>query len=185
MEYPKWAQESGIKKAKRSARGARSRTAGNQFEAMIDAACEWYKAAGAAVIDKTPEPMRPISKPNRAGQFTACYTKQAQPDYKGTMVNGRAIVFEAKHTDDERITFDRLTVEQRRQLEAYSNMHAIAFVLVSVGLQNFYAVPWNFWRDMKRIYGRKYMNLHDLERFRVPIYKGMVDFLMWTEGETR
>lgn len=64
-------------------------------------------------------------------------------------------------------------------------MHAIAFVLVSVGLQNFYAVPWNFWRDMKRIYGRKYMNLHDLERFRVPIYKGMVDFLMWTEGETR
>lgn len=33
---------------------------------MIDAACEWYKAAGAAVIDKTPEPMRPISRPNRA-----------------------------------------------------------------------------------------------------------------------
>ena len=86
MEYPKWAQESGIKKAKRSARGARSRTAGNQFEAMIDAACEWYKAAGAAVIDKTPEPMRPISRPNRAGQFTACYTKQAQPDYKGAHI---------------------------------------------------------------------------------------------------
>ena len=38
---------------------------------------------------------------------------------------------------------------------------------------------------MKRIYGRKYMNLNDLERFRVPVYKGMVDFLMWTEGETR
>lgn len=151
---------------------------------MIDAACTWYRAAGAAVIDKTPEPMRPISKPNRAGQFTACYTKQAQPDYKGVMVNGRAIVFEAKHTDGDRITFDRLTAEQRRQLAAYSNMHAVAFVLVSVGLRYFYAVPWHIWRDMTRLYGRKYMDMHDLAPFRVPVYQGMIDFLMWTEGQT-
>lgn len=182
MEYPKWAQESGIQKVKRSARGTRSRAAGNQFEAMIDAACEWYKAAGAAVIDKTPEPMRPISKPNRAGQFTACYTKQAQPDYKGALVDGHAIVFEAKHTDDERITFDRLTAEQRRQLEAYSNMRAFAFVLVSVKLQYFYIVPWHIWRDMKKLFGRKYMGMQDLERFRVPIRNGIIDFLMWMEA---
>lgn len=142
---------------------------------MIDAACEWYKAAGAAVIDKTPEPMRPISKPNRAGQFTACYTKQAQPDYKGALVDGHAIVFEAKHTD----------VEQRRQLEAYSNMRAFAFVLVSIKLEHFYIVPWHIWRDMKKLFGRKYMGIQDLERFRVPIRNGIIDFLMWMDGETR
>ena len=34
---------------------------------------------------------------------------------------------------------------------------AIAFVLVSVSLTDFYRVPWPVWRDMAEIYGHKYM----------------------------
>ena len=87
--------------------GARSRAEGEGFEHIIDNACAYYRSIGLADIEKTPEPMRPIGSPDRAGRFLACYTKQAQPDYKGILKGGRAINFEAKHTDSDRMTFDR------------------------------------------------------------------------------
>ncbi len=33
--------------------------------------------------------MKPLRAPNQLGQFLACYTKAAQPDYKGTLKGGR------------------------------------------------------------------------------------------------
>ena len=61
----------------RSYTGARSRTEGAGFEHIIDNACAYYRSIGLADIEKTPEPMRPIGSPDRAGRFLACYTKQA------------------------------------------------------------------------------------------------------------
>ena len=89
---------------RRSYTGARSRAEGAGFESIIDNACAYYRSIGLADIEKTPEPMRPIGSPDRAGRFLACYTKQAQPDYKGILKGGRAINFEAKHTDSDRLT---------------------------------------------------------------------------------
>lgn len=88
-------------------RGKQARVAGGYFENIISASCDYYLSRGLAKIEKTPEPMKPLGAKNRKGQFLACYTKQAQPDYGGTLKGGRSIYFEAKHTDDERI-------EQRR-----------------------------------------------------------------------
>lgn len=85
--------------ARRSYIGARSRAEGAGFEAIISSACDYYRAIGRADIEKTPEPMKPLGGANRSGRFLACYTKQAQPDYKGVLSGGRAVVFEAKHTD--------------------------------------------------------------------------------------
>lgn len=51
----------------------------------------------------------------RAGQgrFLACYTKAGQPDFKGTLTGrGRAVVFEAKHTDSDKIDQSRLTLSR-------------------------------------------------------------------------
>ena len=79
MEYPHYENR---ERAAAAVRGKASRLTGNLFEQMIDQTCIWYAEQGIAVIEKTPEPMRPISKPNRAGQFQACFIKQAQPDYK-------------------------------------------------------------------------------------------------------
>lgn len=120
---------------------------------------------------------------NRKGQFLACYTKQAQPDYGGTLKGGRSIYFEAKHTDDERIEQRRLTQEQQDDLEAHHKLGAIAFVLVSMSLTDFYRVPWPVWRDMAEIYGRKYMTHAELSRYEVPATAGFIKFLHGIETE--
>lgn len=64
--------------------GANSRAMGSCFEDLIERSCLWYQEQGQAYIEKTPEPMKPIQPAEIPGQFIACYTKTAQPDYKGT-----------------------------------------------------------------------------------------------------
>lgn len=174
MEYPHYETRG---QAAATRRGKANKVAGDLFEQMIDSACLWYGEQGIAVIEKTPEPMRPISKPNRAGQFKACFTKQAQPDYKGTLCGGRTIVMEAKHTDHDRIAFDRVSEEQQRELEAYHSMGAVAVVLISFGMQRFYCIPWTAWRDMKAHFGRKYIKPEDIPKFRAPVQGGRLDFV--------
>ena len=131
-------------------RGKQARLAGSYFEAMISGSCDYY---------------------------LACYTKQAQPDYKGTLKGGRAVVFEAKHTDDDRIEFNRLTKEQRDDLEHHHKLGAVAFVLVSMSLTECFRVPWAVWRDMAATYGRKYMTRDELKPYKVPVVAGFVKFL--------
>ena len=168
---------------RRSMTGARSRAEGAGFESLINSACEYYRTNGIADIEKTPEPMKPLGGADRSGRFLACYTKQAQPDYGGTLKGGRSIYFEAKHTDDERIEQRRLTQEQQDDLEAHHKLGAIAFVLVSVSLTDFYRVPWPVWRDMAEIYGHKYMTHAELSRYEVPATAGFIKFLHGIESE--
>ena len=130
-----------------------------------------------ACIEKTPEPMRPLRAPNRQGQFLACYVKAGQPDFKGTLTGGRSVVFEAKHTDSDRIEFGRLTNEQIGKLSTHHSLGAATFVLVSFRLQDFYRIPWEAWRDMKTIYGRKHMKQTELEPYRVQYIAGVLKLL--------
>lgn len=165
-------------------RGRQARVAGNYFEAMIAGSCDMYADRGLAFIEKTPEPMKPLGAKNHKGQFLACYVKQAQPDYKGTLKGGRAIVFEAKHTDDERIEFGRVTQTQQDALEMHSKLGALAFVLVSMGMTECYRVPWPVWRDIAATYGRKYMTRSELALYKVPTVAGFVKFLDKLPPET-
>lgn len=164
-------------KARQSLTGRQNRVAGEHFEKLIEASLLWYEERGDAAIQKTPEPMKPLRAPNNRGQFLACFTKSAQPDFQGTLRGGRSVVFEAKHTDDDKIEYKRLTDEQIERLEKHHRLGAAAFVLVSLGLQDFYRVPWSTWRDMKEIYGRKHMKKADLEPFRVQYISGVLKLL--------
>lgn len=175
--YPDPTAETALANIVRSQRGAQSRLAGEYFENIIAASLRWYEDRGLACVEKTPEPMKPLRAPNRQGQFLACYVKAGQPDFKGTLTGGRSVVFEAKHTDDDRIKYSRLTDEQVEKLNTHHNLGAAAFVLVSFGLQDFYRVPWEVWRDMKAIYGRKYLKPEELERYRVKYIAGVLKLL--------
>ena len=124
--------------------------------------------------------MRPIGSPDRAGRFLACYTKQAQPDYKGILKGGRAINFEAKHTDSDRMTFDRVLTAQALRLSRTEALGGIAFVLCSFSGRCFYRVPWAVWRVMKSLFGRKYIIPADLAEYRVPFAAPGV--LLFLEG---
>ena len=179
--YPDPTAATALSNIQRSQRGLQSKRAGERFENLIAASLNWYKDKGVAFIEKTPEPMRPLRPPNRQGQFIACYIKAGQPDFKGTLTGGRAVVFEAKHTDSDRIEQSRLTDEQVESLSTHHSLGAAAFVLVSVGLQDFFRVPWEVWRDMKDIYGHKHMKLTELEPYRVQYIAGVLKLLEGVE----
>lgn len=159
------------------ASGRRSRVAGAHWEQMIEATLRYYSDAGRAEIAKTPEPMRPLSRPNVKGQFLACFTKHAQPDYKGTLYGGNAVVFEAKHTDTGRMERKVITGEQERQLNRHENLGATCFVMLSFSFQRFFRVPWGVFRDMKRLYGRNYVTPEDLRMYEVEYRGGVLRFL--------
>lgn len=164
------------KQYKNQLRGARNRATGDIFEKLIEASCIYYDVKKLAVIEKTPEPMRVIKNLGN-GRFEAHFEKKAQPDFKGTLHSGKTIVFEAKHTDADRIEYDRLTDKQIEGLNKYSAMNAICYVLVTIKMQTFYFVPWVIWQNMKKLCGRKYMTVEDLKPYEVHYFNGVIRFL--------
>lgn len=165
-----------------SARGAHNRSSGNTFESMINEANSFYRDATYADIDKTPEPLRVIGRmPN--GHFECIFTKKAQPDYAGmrTSKNGGlpvSVKFEAKHTETDRIKQSCITDEQAKRLNSFENNYlADCFVLVSFGYKLFYKIPWSVFRDMKSLYGRKYMFPSEMQEYKVKFTDGILDYL--------
>lgn len=156
--------------------GHRSRSIGKHFEEIIEMACWNYRDTGVAIIEKTPEPMKVLGKSNK-GRFQACFIKKAQPDFKGCIAGGKAIVFEAKATEKERIRKNVITAEQFGYLEDYWKMGAEAFVLVSFCLERYYRVPWGIWREMETFYERKYLTEADLKDCRVSYKNCCLNFL--------
>jgi len=146
--------------------GRRSRAKGQAFEELLDRTFAYYSEKGFAQIDKTPEPMRPIRSMGQ-GRFLACYTKAAQPDYKGTIKGGRTVMFEAKYTDSDRITQDRVSEMQTAYMNRASELGARCYVIVGFHTNTVYRVPWSAWADMKRLFGHKYVTEEQLKKYQV------------------
>lgn len=165
------------RRSENRARGLANKREGEAFEFHIEAALLRYKEAGIAEIEKTPEPIKQLGKKNGRGQFLACYTKRAQPDFKGTLTGGRSIVFEAKATRQDKIEQKAVTQDQSERLDAHQKLGALAFVIVGMNLQDFFRVPWETWRDMEKIYGHKHMKRDELEPYRIDWRDGMIQLL--------
>lgn len=164
------------KKNQNRIQGHRSRSIGKSFEEVIDISCKHYENIGMAIIEKTPEPMKVLGK-NEHGKFQACFEKKAQPDYKGVLYKGKAVIFEAKATEKDRIKKDAITPGQFESLDSHWKMQAIAFVLVSFQLERYYRVPWEIWRKMETVYGRKYLKETDLTDYKVRFGGNWLQFL--------
>ena len=163
-----------------SIQGKVNRAQGLAFEEIVNAACEYYRSLGVAYIEKTPEPMKPIQVLDRQrGIFKAVFQKAAQPDYKGTLLGGRSVVFDAKHTDTDRIQQNAVTEEQWRDLDLHEAMGAICFVMVSLEWK-YYRVPWAKWKTMKEDCGHKYMNASDLSPYLLASWPAQLRFLKST-----
>ena len=151
---------------KRQLTGMRNKASGEIFERWISNACQFYLEKGWAFIEKTPEPFHITSKSND-GVVSGYYEKKGQPDYKGILCDGTVIIFEAKSTETSRILQTVITDTQWKSLDIYERFGAHCYVMVSMGLQNFYRVPWNVWKRMKELYGHKYMGMEELETYRI------------------
>jgi penicillin-binding protein-related factor A (putative recombinase) len=162
----------------RSIKGAISRANGEQFEKMIMAAAAFYESKGISVIDKTPEPMRVLRPYDRKkGQFVCCFSKQAQPDFKGVLEDATMVLFDAKHTDRDRISRGVVTQEQEECFERYTKLGAMCFLVVSIGFRRYYRVQWIIFRNMSAIFGHRYMNEEELRPYRIYYKDGVLRFL--------
>ncbi len=151
---------------------------GHDFEKAIEQACVIYARQGIARIEKTPEPFRVMSKSRSGGVFQGRFTARAQPDFQGTVEGGRSIVFEAKYTTTDRMRRDVLTQKQMDALEFHQKLGGLA--AVCVGMQDqFFFLPWEFWRSMKEKFGRQYVTAEDMAQWRVK-FDGAVRFLEYT-----
>lgn len=170
-----------VEEYRASVRGKMNRAQGLGFEETVNSACVYYKNQGMAHIEKTPEPMKIIGVINRKlGYFKAVFEKSAQPDYKGTLLGGRSVAFEAKHTETDRIKQEVVTDTQWEALDLHEAMGAWCFVLVSLGMR-YYRVPWEKWKTMKEDCGHKYMNADNLAPYEIGAYPAPLHFL----GDTK
>lgn len=66
------------------------------------------------------------------------FEKPAQPDYKGTLQGGRAVVFEAKHTSTGQMEQSRVTEAQAKRMEHHQELGALCFVVAGFGSEEVY-----------------------------------------------
>lgn len=166
------------KDPRRQTQGYLNREVGETFEEYIKAACAYYRIRGFAEVDKTPEPFKVTSgrHKNQGGMFVfeGVFTKQAQPDFQGTLKGGRSVVFEAKTSTSDRIEQSVVTSEQKRALISHEKLGAWAYVMVSLSLRSFYRIPWVVWSEMKERFGHKYMTAEELSLYAVPMRNGIL-----------
>ena len=180
-EYKKILQTENVykKNLKRQLQGRINHELGKNFEDQIESICDSYKLNKLAIIEKTPEPMK-VLRHIENGHFETIFTKSAQPDFKGILKGGQTVVFDAKFTEAEKITYQALSEYQREALTAYSEFGAMAFVLVGFCDGSISRVDIKIWNDMKNIFGRKHIKKEELEEMSVKAKRaknGIIDFL--------
>lgn len=164
--------------------GAASKAQGKQFEDRLDRSFAYYRSCGIAIIEKTPEPMRPTQNLGN-GRFIAFFEKKAQPDYKGIVKGGYTVILEAKFTSTDRIEQSRVFQKQADYLDRYLELGAHCCIIAGFSTGAVYRFPWNIWRNMKQYFGRKYVTEADagIADYRVPVARnGILLLLDKTEG---
>ena len=76
-------------------------------------------------------------------------------------------MFEAKHTDSDRINQTVITDTQWKSLDIYEGFGAHCYVMVSLELMKFYRIPWDVWKKMKELFGHKFMTEQELEPYKL------------------
>lgn len=169
----------GNKNPLRQIQGKINHCLGENFENRITDICKYYEINNLAKIEKTPEPMK-ILKHIDNGHFETIFTKAAQPDFKGCIKGGRTVVFDAKFTEADRITYQALSDYQRETLLNYKELGAMSFIIVGFSNGKIYRVGIDKWDSMKQDFGRKYILQHELDEMLCEVPKaknGIPDFL--------
>ncbi|EGT5422326.1 Holliday junction resolvase RecU [Clostridioides difficile] len=149
---------------------------GQYFEGYIKAACMNYRNIGRAEIDKTPEPFRVLTKDNKTGKFTGRFTREhAQPDFQGTLQNGKSICFEAKYTTTDTLKRSILTENQMKLLESHHKLGALTGICAGIQ-EEFFFIHWIVWRDMKKYFKKQSLTAKDIKIFKIK-FNGAVMFL--------
>ena len=159
-----------------SLRGAQNKAEGDGFEELIETAAKIYADKKIAFIEKTPEPFR-ITGSLGNGKFAGHFTKQAQPDFKGTLKGGKSIVFDAKATCTDRIKTSVLSDEQRKDLTLHRELGAETGVLLCFNFREFAWIPYADFINAKELNGHEYWSREEARAYAVHYRDGYLDFL--------
>ena len=127
---------------------------GLSFESLIEYANSRYRNKSIAVIEKQHTKFIPIR--DRRGKIVSCKVEEkATVDFMGRF--GQVpVAFEAKHSSNNRIALDRIQEHQGDFLTDWTidkvsgSKQGIGFVLVSFKFDDFYLVPWEYWRAAQK-----------------------------------
>lgn len=164
-----------VKEYRNMVQGRVNKAQGKFFEDQIEQACVYYRFAGTAYIEKNHEPFT-VTRSVGKGQFIGHFARASQTDYTGVLKGGRAVCFEAKHTMTDRVTQDRVEPHQTEDLNEKEALGALCFVMAAID-DECYAIPWQTWKDMKKVFGHKYINKEDGQPFKVRKENGILLFL--------
>lgn len=159
-------------KARQRYRNRQSNGFGKNFEKFVNMGCDFYKREGLADISKVDEPFR-VLKLYGKGQFKGQFTRNANPDFEGTLKGGQSICFEAKYTSQRRMSKSVISDKQEEVLNYKSALGAVVGVCVGIG-QRYFFVPWEVWANMEEIYGKKSVSADDLAKFEVKFRHGVM-----------
>ena len=162
-------------------RNRQSNDRGRNFENLLMKGAQHYALNEIAIINKVYEPYICLKLQDN-GKFTGRFTGRAEPDFKGVLKGGRAIAFEAKSTQKDKMFQSVLTSEQSQWLDEQNAMGAVTYVCINIK-NKFYTLPWFIWKNMKEKYGRKYITPEDIYMYEV-IFDGSVRFLEYKNGAT-
>ena len=163
----------------KSIQGARNRSAGALFEELIESSLYIHRSRGEAVITKTPEPIRIISRPDSKGYFKACFRKKGEADDKGVVSGGRGIVLEAKSTATGKLPAGTVKGHQRDFLDASLACGALVYILAWFGGPDTYRISWPLWRNMREHFGHSYVTQEDVQPFRLPRMNGLCPDILY------
>ena len=164
-----------MSKRNNQARGKRGKAYGDQFENLIELSCKRCAQQGLAYINKTFPPFTTIRR--QGNQVVGFYGSSGQPDFAGTLKNGRSVVFEAKHTNSTNIPFERIAEHQKQSLKRHHELGAESFILIAFKLDDIYKVPINDWLKLEKTVDKKSLNEKDLAKYKLSKGKGLINFL--------
>lgn len=118
---------------------------GKPFEDFLLFVHDAYQRKGTAVVHKVPTEFIPLR--DATGRvFDVKVEKKSCVDYLGRY-GPTPVAVEAKHTEDDRIRWDRVEDHQADYMDDFCrDPRAVGIVIISFGLRRFFAVPWEAWR---------------------------------------
>lgn len=166
-------------KALQRYRNIQSNGFGKNFERFVEMGCHFYKRKGLADISKIDESFRVI-KLKQAGRFEGQFTRNANPDFEGTLSGGMSICFECKYTSKETIRQSVITKYQAEVLDRKYMLGGVVGVLCGIQ-ERYFLVPWKVWRGMDEIFGKKSVSADDLKEYEVYFNNGIrfLDGYFW------
>lgn len=125
---------------------------GSALEDLINLSNEKYLAAGIALVQKIPTPIKPIRIDKESRQITLAYFDQKSTvDYMG-IVQGIPICFDAKETTSDTYSINNIHEHQVEFMENFEKQKGIAFIILMFTKRDeSYYLPF---RDIKAFWDR-------------------------------